>query len=87
MLVYDYILTFGDEIEYIWRRPVTSVKVIYLILRYGVALGEIFYFRGECLLENACDQPSIHMAYIALSGLTTNMSHNVRILLVRTPLS
>ncbi|KAH9993505.1 hypothetical protein BJV74DRAFT_368159 [Russula compacta] len=58
MLAYDYMLTFGDEIEYIWRRPITSVKVIYLILRYGVALGEVFYFR-------------------ALSGLTTNMSHNV----------
>lgn len=87
MLVYDYMLTFGDEIEYIWRRPITNVKVIYLILRYGVALGEFFYFRGEYLLESACDKPNIHMGFIALSGLTTNMSHNVRILLVRAPQS
>ncbi|KAI0248202.1 hypothetical protein BJV78DRAFT_1238794 [Lactifluus subvellereus] len=46
ILVYDYLLTSGDEIRYIWRRPVTSIKVLYLLLRYGVALGQIVFFQA-----------------------------------------
>ncbi|KAH9060330.1 hypothetical protein EDB83DRAFT_907564 [Lactarius deliciosus] len=33
VLVYDLLLTFGDEVRYIWRRPVTNIKVLYLFLR------------------------------------------------------
>jgi hypothetical protein len=39
-------LTLGDEIKYIWRRPVTGVKILYLILRYGVAFAEVVYFQA-----------------------------------------
>ena len=49
MFFYDYALTFGDEFQYIWRRPVTGIKILYLILRYGVAMAELVYFRGESL--------------------------------------
>lgn len=47
VLVYDLLLTLGDEVKYIWRRPVTSIKVLYLILRYGVAIAQVIYFQGE----------------------------------------
>jgi hypothetical protein len=47
MFVYDYMLTFEDEVRYIWRRPVTNVKVLYIVLRYGVAFAELVYFQGE----------------------------------------
>jgi hypothetical protein len=47
MFVYDYMLTFGDEVHYIWRRPFTHIKMLYLILRYGVLLAELVYFQGE----------------------------------------
>jgi hypothetical protein len=46
ILVYDYILTFGDEVRYIWRRPISNIKVLYLTLRYSVLAAEIVYFQG-----------------------------------------
>lgn len=47
VLIYDLLLTLGDELRYIWRRPFTSIKVLYLILRYGVATAQVVYFQGE----------------------------------------
>ncbi|KAN0135477.1 hypothetical protein V8E53_006756 [Lactarius tabidus] len=46
VFIYDLLLTLGDEIQYIWRRPVTNIKVLYLILRYGVAIAQVVYFQG-----------------------------------------
>lgn len=46
VLLYDLLLTFGDEVRYIWRRPVTGIKVLYLILRYGVATAQVVYFQA-----------------------------------------
>jgi uncharacterized protein DUF6533 len=51
LFMYDYTLTFGDELQYIWRRPVTSIKILYLILRYGVALAVLVYFQGGTCLR------------------------------------
>ncbi|KAF8442246.1 hypothetical protein L210DRAFT_3536138 [Boletus edulis BED1] len=31
---YDYILTFSNELEYIWRRPWTHVSVLFILVRY-----------------------------------------------------
>lgn len=47
-------LTIGDELQYIWRRPLTNTKVLYIILRYSAALGGIFHFQGETLLAYNC---------------------------------
>ena len=84
MFFYDYALTFGDEFQYIWRRPISGIKILYLILRYGVAMAELVYFRGESLLDR--ERPNSifiwHMLWrIALSGLASHLSHNVCILL------
>jgi len=46
ILVYDYVLTFGDEIRYIWRRPISNIKVLYVMLRYSVLVAELVYFQG-----------------------------------------
>ncbi|KAG2746750.1 hypothetical protein P692DRAFT_2036880 [Suillus brevipes Sb2] len=40
LLVYDYFLTLKDEVEYIWNRPWTVVKVMFLINRYGNLIGQ-----------------------------------------------
>jgi hypothetical protein len=69
MFVYDYTLTFGDEMQYIWRRPVTGVKILYLILRYGVAIAVLFYFQGESLLESVRTKLNIHTAYIMMHSI------------------
>ncbi|KAG1786670.1 uncharacterized protein HD556DRAFT_1539467 [Suillus plorans] len=34
MVVYDWVLTLGQEIELIWRRRWSLVTVLYLIIRY-----------------------------------------------------
>ncbi|KIM62517.1 hypothetical protein SCLCIDRAFT_805141 [Scleroderma citrinum Foug A] len=39
LLWYDYFLTIGDEIEYIWNSPRTAVKFLYLLHRYGTLFG------------------------------------------------
>ncbi|KAG1857381.1 hypothetical protein DFJ58DRAFT_726954 [Suillus subalutaceus] len=40
VLIYDYLLTFNDEILYIWNAPWTVVKVLFLINRYGNIAGQ-----------------------------------------------
>ncbi|KIK44759.1 hypothetical protein CY34DRAFT_598214 [Suillus luteus UH-Slu-Lm8-n1] len=32
---YDYLLTLDREIEFIWRRPMRSSNVLYIIVRFG----------------------------------------------------
>ncbi|KAF9233817.1 hypothetical protein BU15DRAFT_79740 [Melanogaster broomeanus] len=40
VISHDYILTFSDEVEYVWNRPWTLVSVMYLVLRYlGLLVG------------------------------------------------
>lgn len=46
ILVYDYLLTFGDEVQYIWRRPISNIKVLYIVLRYSVLVAEVVYFQA-----------------------------------------
>ncbi|KAG1812825.1 uncharacterized protein BJ212DRAFT_1588845 [Suillus subaureus] len=40
LLVYDHLLTFGDEFVYIWDAPWTVVKVLFLLNRYGNLIGQ-----------------------------------------------
>ncbi|OAX42535.1 hypothetical protein K503DRAFT_797087 [Rhizopogon vinicolor AM-OR11-026] len=35
---YDYLLTLDREVEYIWKRPVTSSNILYITVRYGGGL-------------------------------------------------
>lgn len=44
LFVWDYILTFGLEVQYIWKSRWTVVKVVYLIQRY-------LPFVDSCYLE------------------------------------
>ncbi|KAN0092673.1 hypothetical protein V8E55_003457 [Tylopilus felleus] len=32
---YDYLLTFSDEIEYIWTKPWTWVSTLFVLVRYA----------------------------------------------------
>ncbi|KAL0575100.1 hypothetical protein V5O48_006876, partial [Marasmius crinis-equi] len=36
MLLYDYLLTFSEEVELIWKARWTIPKVLFLIMRYCV---------------------------------------------------
>ncbi|OJA20480.1 hypothetical protein AZE42_01973 [Rhizopogon vesiculosus] len=39
---YDHLLTLDREVEYIWKRPVTSSNILYVIVRYGGGLLVVF---------------------------------------------
>ncbi|KAI0338609.1 hypothetical protein BDW22DRAFT_689002 [Trametopsis cervina] len=34
LALYDYLLTFSQEIEMIWRRPLTGASVLFMLNRY-----------------------------------------------------
>lgn len=40
VLIYDHLLTFNDEILYVWNAPWTVVKVLFLVNRYGNLTGQ-----------------------------------------------
>ncbi|KAG2157700.1 uncharacterized protein EDB93DRAFT_808902 [Suillus bovinus] len=40
LLLYDYFLTFGEEVDYIWDSPWTVVKITFLLSRYGNLIGQ-----------------------------------------------
>ncbi|TRM55936.1 hypothetical protein BD626DRAFT_576240 [Schizophyllum amplum] len=42
VLLYDYIITLGPEIEYIWRRPKRLSSHIFFVFRYFGVLGGFF---------------------------------------------
>ncbi|KAF8499570.1 hypothetical protein F5888DRAFT_1633253 [Russula emetica] len=65
MFVYDYTLTFGDEMQYIWRRPITGIKILYLILRYGVAIAELVYFQA---LSGLTTHLSHNLCWVSICG-------------------
>ncbi|KAH7919999.1 hypothetical protein BV22DRAFT_1133428 [Leucogyrophana mollusca] len=40
VLVYDYLLTIGQEVEYIWQRPMSPMSFLYYVVRYlGLFVG------------------------------------------------
>ncbi|KAF9233241.1 hypothetical protein BU15DRAFT_54163, partial [Melanogaster broomeanus] len=40
LLVYDYLLTFSREVEYVWGAPWTVVKAAFLLNRYSNLIGQ-----------------------------------------------
>ncbi|QRV78145.1 hypothetical protein RhiJN_06160 [Ceratobasidium sp. AG-Ba] len=48
ILVYDHLLTFGDEVELIWSQPASVVSVIFVVNRYlaPVVLAIDIYDKG-----------------------------------------
>ena len=46
MIVYDWLLTFSDEIRTVWQRPMTGAKLLYLFNRY------MFISLYICLIMN-----------------------------------
>ncbi|KAI0047198.1 hypothetical protein FA95DRAFT_1541585 [Auriscalpium vulgare] len=41
VLFYDHALTFPAEVKLIWTRPVTLTKVIFVFVRYSIALCQV----------------------------------------------
>ncbi|KAF5318711.1 hypothetical protein D9619_010637 [Psilocybe cf. subviscida] len=41
LLVYDYLITIGDEIEYLWKRPKTRSSLWFFVTRYMGLVGNV----------------------------------------------
>ena len=55
VLLYDHLLTFGDEVQYIWSAPATYAKYIFLLNRYTVLGILIAVAYGEYVQLNTRD--------------------------------
>ncbi|KIP07080.1 hypothetical protein PHLGIDRAFT_71629, partial [Phlebiopsis gigantea 11061_1 CR5-6] len=51
--VYDLLLLLGDEIEFIWRAPWTSAKVLFVWTRYSplFELGTVIWRKQQYTCE------------------------------------
>ncbi|KAL4076984.1 hypothetical protein V8B97DRAFT_1361999 [Scleroderma yunnanense] len=43
LVLYDYAITFDEEVKYIWTKSMSTVTLIYLVLRYFGILIMLFY--------------------------------------------
>ncbi|KAG2111989.1 uncharacterized protein F5147DRAFT_685241 [Suillus discolor] len=72
MVVYDWVLTLGQEIELIWRRRWSLMIVLYLVIRYiGIPYFVVAYVSLVCTVFYSSDQ---HTEYIRLVSLTDAVS-------------
>ncbi|KAL4070915.1 hypothetical protein J3A83DRAFT_3312219 [Scleroderma citrinum] len=50
LMLYDYAITLDREVEYIWKRSMSTVSLIYLVLRYfGTAF--VWFYAGVFLVD------------------------------------
>ena len=62
VLLYDHVLTFGDEVQYVWSAPATYAKYIFLLNRY-VVLGTLLavaYGEQNSRVMGTCVSTMIH---------------------------
>ncbi|KAJ7660111.1 hypothetical protein DFH06DRAFT_1401396, partial [Mycena polygramma] len=75
VLLYDHLLTFPDEVEYIWSAPNTLAKVLFLIMRYTIPL----FLTGEALTRSGLT--TIEMTDTTYGGWVTIVISNFLVLL------
>ncbi|KAH9919779.1 uncharacterized protein BXZ73DRAFT_21190, partial [Epithele typhae] len=46
ILVFDYFLTFGREVNFFWNRRVSGPTVLFILNRYLALIFQIFLFLG-----------------------------------------
>ncbi|PVF97333.1 hypothetical protein CPB86DRAFT_857104 [Serendipita vermifera] len=69
ILLYDYILTFSDEVEHVWRKPVTLVTVLFYINRYLPIPIMLVGVHRTCQVVVALQPIAETVSYIAASLL------------------
>lgn len=85
LLLYDHMLTFGDEVKYIWKsKEWTAPKYMFFIVRYGVPLAVLGHIIQMSGLSNITLSDAFCRGYFAVStafGLTTIAMTNFIVLL------
>ncbi|KAF9233750.1 hypothetical protein BU15DRAFT_79813 [Melanogaster broomeanus] len=71
LLVYDYLLTFSREVEYVWRAPWTIVKAAFLLNRYGNLVGQsVMVLEETGILSHGSEE----VFYMLLSATSESQS-------------
>ncbi|KAF5364926.1 hypothetical protein D9758_008185 [Tetrapyrgos nigripes] len=60
LMLWDYLLTFNDEVEYIWRQPKTRVTLLFTINRYLIFVQQVVTCYGH-ISNNVSLQLCIYM--------------------------
>lgn len=85
LLLYDHMLTFGDEVKYIWKsKEWTAPKYMFFIVRYGVPLAVLGHIIQMSGLSDITLSDAFCRGYFAVStafGLTTIAMTNFIVLL------
>jgi len=79
ILVYEHILTFGDEVEYVWKKKITPLTILFLTNRYfalpafAVSMSAVFFpgwtidaCRSVAQFEGATTQICVLIAEVML---------------------
>ncbi|CAA7267799.1 unnamed protein product [Cyclocybe aegerita] len=76
IFIYDYLLTLGMEVEYVWPGPWTTIKVVYFIQRYIPFIDTMWialYINfGENLSPGLCQRLNTAGRALMCVGLTTS---------------
>ncbi|KAI0259334.1 hypothetical protein BC834DRAFT_1018163 [Gloeopeniophorella convolvens] len=68
ILYYDHLLNLDDETRFVWIRPMTKTKVLFVLYRYGTNIGYLHSF--------------FDLMVVRLYSLWDRRKHILRILLV-----
>ncbi|EJD44320.1 hypothetical protein AURDEDRAFT_166701 [Auricularia subglabra TFB-10046 SS5] len=82
LFVYDFLITFGDEVEFIWPSGWGFAQLLYYSARYSAwpeACVELIFYFGN-LSEDACRYAAIYQSLSLASGMILGQS----IILLRT---
>ncbi|KAG2109091.1 hypothetical protein BD769DRAFT_107983 [Suillus cothurnatus] len=81
MLVYDWVLTFGQEIELIWRQRWSFMTMLYLILRYIGIPYYVLMILTSMPIASATDAVSDTMIYTII-GINTVVAAAVGVIMI-----
>jgi len=82
LLLYDYLLTLPLEVRYIWQAPWTSVKIGFLLNRYGNVIGQTFIMLEETGLVNRQSQHFCRYNRLFVTVFTVTSAESIRILVL-----
>ncbi|KAF9460080.1 hypothetical protein BDZ94DRAFT_1266822 [Collybia nuda] len=84
-LLFDHLLTFSDEVEFIWNRKITLFNVIFLFNRYLASVTMTCYVAGELIPYDIQERlyPKFQPAIISVAQTTITIAIAEAILILR----
>ncbi|KAF9232608.1 hypothetical protein BU15DRAFT_9489, partial [Melanogaster broomeanus] len=82
-LVYDHILTFDEEVKFVWQAPWTVTKVTFLANRYGnlIAQGSVHVTESGWVVNNSQELCRRFNTFVSIHMLLGSESIHILVLL------